>query len=128
VPETRYLHSKLENGPNPPPSFKDDGFRLVEEAPVGKQVFWAEIAEGSPIAKLVQDREVQRGIEEIRRLQRLIDELEVSREMVRGTWQWPHGPNTSPPAGFLPPSALSLGRYFRATTDADRQLQHTDYP
>ena len=76
MPETRYIHSKLEFGPRPVPTFGFSGFRDLEgEALQDDDDEWTRL--------VMQDGELQRICEEMRRLFRVIAELELTREAIQ---------------------------------------------
>jgi len=80
VPETRYLHSKLEHSPSPVPTFCCDGFRILGS---GNRREDPLVDEEHPLIKLAsQDDEIRSSVENIRRLQRVISELEVAKEII----------------------------------------------
>ena len=82
VPQTQYLYAKLEDGPEPSPSFKASGFRSLEDPSQETQEDWAN-AQGPFMLELAQDEEVGASISELVRLHRVIAELEAAREMLR---------------------------------------------
>ena len=76
VPATRYLHSKLELCPRPIPTFGFSGFRVLEGEGIQD--------DDNEYTRLVmQDGELQRTYEEMRRLCRVIAELELTSEMIQ---------------------------------------------
>jgi hypothetical protein len=82
VHQTQYLHTKLEDGPKPSPSFKPSGFRSLEDPPQEAQERWTD-AQGPFALQLTQDEEVGVRVAELVRLHRVITELEAAREMLR---------------------------------------------
>jgi len=80
VPQTKYLHAKLEHGPKPTPKFSLRGFRSLE----GEDVDSDPAVEEQPLVEvLLQDEELGHSFEETRRLYRVIGELEVAELFIQ---------------------------------------------
>lgn len=84
VPATYYLHSKLERGPRPTPTFGPEGFRALRESTQQeRQVEVDEPAEASRLIRVLEsDDETGRIIREMERLHRVVAELQVAKELI----------------------------------------------
>lgn len=81
MPATQYLHSKLEHGPRPTPSFCPQGFRVLKgSAQQAEEDEPKEARRFSIMLKL--DGEVKAIVGEMERLHRVIAELEIARELI----------------------------------------------
>jgi len=84
VEQTLYLHLMLENARQPTPSFAHDGFRIVEDPSSHQRQEDLGDTQDPVIKDVAQDEEVKRSIEEIRRLWRVISELDLAEGILEG--------------------------------------------
>lgn len=78
MPATRYLHSKLEHGPRPIPTFGSSGFRTLETNTEREVQIQPEEVRRLERMLRQTDCEVDRIVGDMKRLYRVIAELEVA--------------------------------------------------
>jgi hypothetical protein len=80
IPETKYLHSKLETGPRPVPAFDRTKFRTLADKK-NPQSDLPKIDE--KVDELLLDPELKIIVEHVLRLRLQISELQVAKKIIR---------------------------------------------